>query len=164
MLACADAVCAKAASQAILGGICLRSSRQDSAHMLQDDTRILTASGDQTLAMWDTGRAGCLGMFKGHHGSVKCVCTKPACPDVFASGDPQQMPIPLVCLQPVQCCNAFQAECPVVQHVCIDNRLPDCNCLCNRRHSLMGLLAYAHQCVTCCAEAFRACGCKLLSS
>ncbi|KAL0019055.1 hypothetical protein WJX79_000368 [Trebouxia sp. C0005] len=52
----------------------------------KDDTRILTASGDQTLAMWDTGRAGCLGVFKGHHGSVKCVCTKPACPDVFASG------------------------------------------------------------------------------
>ena len=77
------------------------------SHILQDDTRILTASGDQTLAMWDTGRAGCLGVFKGHHGSVKCVCTKPACPDVFASGDLQVLPTPLVCLQPVQRSDAF---------------------------------------------------------
>ncbi len=72
------------------------------SHYLQDDTRILTASGDQTLAMWDTGRAGCLGVFKGHHGSVKCVCTKPACPDVFASGHPQQLPTLCAC----NLCNA----------------------------------------------------------
>ena len=55
---------------------------------LQDDKRILTASGDQTLALWDTSHAACLGVFKGHNGSVKCVRPKPDCPDVFASGLP----------------------------------------------------------------------------
>lgn len=55
---------------------------------MQDDRRILTASGDQTLGLWDTSRAACLGVFKGHHGSVKCVRPKPDCPDVFASGLP----------------------------------------------------------------------------
>lgn len=54
--------------------------------VLQEDRRILTASGDQTLGLWDTSRAACLGVFKGHHGSVKCVRPKPDCPDVFASG------------------------------------------------------------------------------
>lgn len=112
--------------------------------------------------MWDTGRAGGLGVFKGHHGSVKCVCTKPACPDVFASGDPQQLPTPLACLQAVQCCDAFQADCPVVQHVCIDNRRPGYNSLCNRQHSLMGLLDCAHKYVTCFAQALRVCWSVLL--
>lgn len=60
--------------------------------MLQDDRRILTASGDQTLGLWDTSRAACLGVFKGHHGSVKCVRPKPDCPDVFASGTLQWPP------------------------------------------------------------------------
>lgn len=58
---------------------------------LQDDARIITASGDQTLRLWDTGHATCLGVFQGHDGSVKCVRAKPDCPDVFASGKHKQI-------------------------------------------------------------------------
>ena len=49
---------------------------------------MLTASGDQTVALWDTMEAACLGSFRGHTGSVKCVSPHPSSPDVFASGDP----------------------------------------------------------------------------
>lgn len=54
--------------------------------MPQDDTRMLAASGDQTISLWDTGRADLLGAFRSHTGSVKSVCPQPGCNDVFASG------------------------------------------------------------------------------
>ncbi len=53
---------------------------------MQEDTRILTASGDQTVALWDTNSAQRLGNFMGHTASVKSVSPWPACHDVFASG------------------------------------------------------------------------------
>ncbi|KAL4443774.1 hypothetical protein ABPG75_011511 [Micractinium tetrahymenae] len=51
-----------------------------------DDTRMLTASGDQTVSLWDTGHADLLASFRGHSGSVKTVCPMPAAHEVFASG------------------------------------------------------------------------------
>lgn len=53
---------------------------------MQGDTRMLTASGDQSLALWDTLSARRVSAFHGHGGSVKSVCPMPACHDVFASG------------------------------------------------------------------------------
>ena len=47
---------------------------------------MLTASGDQTVALWDTAHADQLASFRGHSGSVKAVCPLPAAPAVFASG------------------------------------------------------------------------------
>lgn len=55
----------------------------------QDDTRMLAASGDRTVSLWDTGLAAPLGTFRGHTGSVKSVCPQPVSNDVFASGRPQ---------------------------------------------------------------------------
>ena len=54
--------------------------------LLQDDTRLLTAAGDQRAALWDTWRAVKLGSFVGHEGSVKSIRPWAACEDVFASG------------------------------------------------------------------------------
>ena len=47
---------------------------------------MLTASGDQTISLWDTGHADQVASFRGHSGSVKTVCPMPAAHDVFASG------------------------------------------------------------------------------
>ena len=49
---------------------------------------MLTASGDQSVALWDTLSARRVSAFHGHAGSVKSVCPMPACHDVFASGAP----------------------------------------------------------------------------
>ena len=54
---------------------------------LQDDACILTASGDETVRLWDAGRAAALGVFEGHSGSVKSVATQPSCQQVIASGE-----------------------------------------------------------------------------
>ena len=54
----------------------------------QGDLRMLTASGDQSVALWDTLSARRVSAFHGHAGSVKSVCPMPACHDVFASGAP----------------------------------------------------------------------------
>ncbi|KAL4422044.1 hypothetical protein ABPG77_004860 [Micractinium sp. CCAP 211/92] len=51
-----------------------------------DDSRMLTASGDQTVSLWDTGHADLLASFRGHSGSVKTVCPMPGTHAVFASG------------------------------------------------------------------------------
>lgn len=56
------------------------------ASLQQDDAQMLTASGDQTISLWDTGHADLLASFRGHSGSVKTVCPMPAAPAVFASG------------------------------------------------------------------------------
>ncbi|KAK9846359.1 hypothetical protein WJX81_002384 [Elliptochloris bilobata] len=50
------------------------------------DTRMLTASGDQSIGLWDTLSARRISAFHGHAGSVKSVCLMPTCHDVFASG------------------------------------------------------------------------------
>lgn len=47
---------------------------------------MLTASGDQTVVLWDTYSAQRLGIFQGHDGSVKSVRPWAACHDVFATG------------------------------------------------------------------------------
>ena len=47
---------------------------------------MLTAAGDQSVALWDTNTAQLLGSFLGHRASVKSVSPWPACHDVFASG------------------------------------------------------------------------------
>ena len=47
---------------------------------------MLTASGDQTISLWDTGHADQVASFRGHSGSVKTVCPMPAAHAVFASG------------------------------------------------------------------------------
>ena len=52
----------------------------------QDDTRMLTGSGDQCVHLWDTSTARGLGQFRGHSGSVKSVCPHPTAHALFASG------------------------------------------------------------------------------
>ena len=52
----------------------------------QDDKRMLTASGDQCLHLWDTATARGLGQFRGHNGSVKSVCPHASHHAIFASG------------------------------------------------------------------------------
>jgi WD40 repeat protein len=47
---------------------------------------MLTASGDQSIALWETGTAEKLACFKGHSGSVKAVAPMPDTQAVFASG------------------------------------------------------------------------------
>jgi denticleless len=50
------------------------------------DAWMYTASGDLTLAMWDTAYANRLARFRGHTGSVKALSLSPAVPQVLASG------------------------------------------------------------------------------
>lgn len=52
----------------------------------QADAKMLTASGDQCVHMWDTASAQGLGQFRGHNGSVKSVCPSPDGLPIFASG------------------------------------------------------------------------------
>ena len=47
----------------------------------------MTASGDKTLALWDTSSAICIGACYGHVGSVKTVCASSKSPNVLASGE-----------------------------------------------------------------------------
>ena len=53
---------------------------------LSCDTRLLTASGDQSVKLWDAESCTSLGLFKGHKGSVKSVTVRPSCEDTFATG------------------------------------------------------------------------------
>lgn len=54
--------------------------------MLQADAKMLTASGDQCVHLWDTASAQGLGQFRGHNGSVKSVCPNPDGQPTFTSG------------------------------------------------------------------------------
>ena len=47
----------------------------------------MTASGDKTLALWDTSSATCIGTCVGHFGSVKTVCAGSKSPNILASGE-----------------------------------------------------------------------------
>ncbi|KAJ4834190.1 hypothetical protein Tsubulata_018880 [Turnera subulata] len=53
---------------------------------IKDDTRILTASGDQTVKVWDAEEEKCTAVLNGHTGSVKSLCPHPTNSDVLISG------------------------------------------------------------------------------
>lgn len=53
---------------------------------LQGDSRLVTAAGDHTLAVWDTAHARQDLVCRGHRGSVKAVTRHSANPHIFASG------------------------------------------------------------------------------
>lgn len=52
----------------------------------QDDTCILTASGDQAIGLWHCGNATAYARFQGHSASVKALGQHPDNPFIFASG------------------------------------------------------------------------------
>ncbi|XP_059451950.1 uncharacterized protein LOC132182663 [Corylus avellana] len=52
----------------------------------KDDTQILTASGDQTMKVWDVQEMKCIGVLTGHRGSVKSMYSHPTNPDIIVSG------------------------------------------------------------------------------
>ncbi|MED6170547.1 hypothetical protein PIB30_032006 [Stylosanthes scabra] len=53
---------------------------------IKEDTQILTASGDQTMKVWDVQEKKCIGVLKGHTGSVKSMCSHPNNADIIVSG------------------------------------------------------------------------------
>ncbi|TKY50456.1 Denticleless protein-like [Spatholobus suberectus] len=53
---------------------------------IKGDTQILTASGDQTIKLWDVQGQKCLGVLTGHTGSVKSLCSHPTNADIIVSG------------------------------------------------------------------------------
>jgi denticleless len=50
------------------------------------DEWVYTASGDTTLALWDTAYAEKVAVLRGHAGSVKAVAVSPRAPEIVASG------------------------------------------------------------------------------
>ncbi|CAN1321964.1 Denticleless protein homolog [Linum perenne] len=55
-------------------------------HWIKDDTNILTASGDQSIQLWDVEKKKCKGVLTGHTGSVKSLCSHPTNSDLLVSG------------------------------------------------------------------------------
>ncbi|KAK2661693.1 hypothetical protein Ddye_000267 [Dipteronia dyeriana] len=53
---------------------------------IKGDNNILTASGDQTIKVWDAQEEKCIGVLMGHTGSVKSVCSHPTISDLVVSG------------------------------------------------------------------------------
>ncbi|KAH7845341.1 hypothetical protein Vadar_000851 [Vaccinium darrowii] len=52
----------------------------------KEDTRIITASGDQSVKVWDAEEKKCITTLTGHTGSVKSTCSHPTNPDLIVSG------------------------------------------------------------------------------
>lgn len=53
---------------------------------IKEDTNILTASGDQSIKVWDAQGKQCLRALMGHTGSVKSICPHPTNQDIIVSG------------------------------------------------------------------------------
>ncbi|CAI0456235.1 unnamed protein product, partial [Linum tenue] len=53
---------------------------------IKDDARILTASGDQSIQLWDVQGKKCIGVLLGHTGSVKSLSSHPTNSDLLVSG------------------------------------------------------------------------------
>ncbi|XP_037495373.1 denticleless protein homolog [Jatropha curcas] len=53
---------------------------------IKEDTNILTASGDQTIKIWDAQEKKCTGVLTGHIGSIKSMCPHPTNSDILVSG------------------------------------------------------------------------------
>ncbi|KAK4751304.1 hypothetical protein SAY87_004786 [Trapa incisa] len=53
---------------------------------IKDDSKILTASGDQTIRLWDVQERKCTGVLMGHKGSVKSLCPHASNSDIVVSG------------------------------------------------------------------------------
>ncbi|CAK9176156.1 unnamed protein product [Ilex paraguariensis] len=53
---------------------------------IKEDTNILTASGDQSIKVWDPQEKKCVGELMGHTGSVKSLCSHPTNHDLVVSG------------------------------------------------------------------------------
>ncbi|BBH00446.1 Transducin/WD40 repeat-like superfamily protein [Prunus dulcis] len=53
---------------------------------IKDDTQIMTASGDQTIKVWDIQEKKCTAILMGHTGSVKSLCPHPTNPEIIVSG------------------------------------------------------------------------------
>ncbi|KAL3378891.1 hypothetical protein AABB24_004693 [Solanum stoloniferum] len=53
---------------------------------IKEDTNILTASGDQSIKVWDAQGNQCVRALMGHTGSVKSICPHPTNHDIIVSG------------------------------------------------------------------------------
>ncbi|PKI75133.1 hypothetical protein CRG98_004468 [Punica granatum] len=53
---------------------------------IKEDVNILTASGDQTIRLWDVQKRKCTGVLMGHTGSVKSLCPHPSNSNLVVSG------------------------------------------------------------------------------
>ncbi|WVZ15258.1 hypothetical protein V8G54_012824 [Vigna mungo] len=53
---------------------------------IKEDMQILTASGDQTIKLWDVQEQKCVAVLMGHTGSVKSMCPHPTNADIIVSG------------------------------------------------------------------------------
>ncbi|XP_050221272.1 uncharacterized protein LOC126671539 [Mercurialis annua] len=53
---------------------------------IKEDTNLLTASGDQTIKIWDAQEKKCVGVLMGHTGSIKSMCSHPTNSDILVSG------------------------------------------------------------------------------
>ncbi|KAM3364012.1 denticleless protein A [Capsicum galapagoense] len=53
---------------------------------IKEDTNILTASGDQSIKVWDAQGKQCVRALMGHTGSVKSICPHPTNHDIVVSG------------------------------------------------------------------------------
>ncbi|PKU63154.1 denticleless protein homolog B [Dendrobium catenatum] len=53
---------------------------------IKDDSQLLTASGDQTIKLWNAEKRKCIGLLTGHTGSVKSVSSHSSNPELFVSG------------------------------------------------------------------------------
>ncbi|KAG8634993.1 hypothetical protein MANES_17G112600v8 [Manihot esculenta] len=53
---------------------------------IKEDTNLLTASGDQTIKVWDAQKQKCTGVLMGHTGSIKSIYCHPTNSDLLVSG------------------------------------------------------------------------------